>query len=88
MVHHIEQSLRPNLIGTAELRFPTFDGDHVFITYKPIGVGQTGRRRAVWERATRASLNSPTNQAAHQKRDRYTLVGAVSFQRLLAAVCE
>jgi hypothetical protein len=51
LVHHIEQSLRPELVGTDQLRYPTVDGDRLSIIDQPIGVGRTSWRRAVWQRA-------------------------------------
>jgi len=36
LVHHIEQSLTPNVVGTAQTRFAWLDGDHLTLTTEPI----------------------------------------------------
>jgi hypothetical protein len=51
IVHHVEQSLFPNNIGTSQVRFMELDGDRLTLTTEPPDRGNTPMLRAVWERA-------------------------------------
>jgi hypothetical protein len=52
IVHHIEQSLLPDWVGTSKVRYATLDGDQLTLTTEPPGAGPTGMTRVVFERAT------------------------------------
>ena len=47
IVHHVEQSLVPNNVGTSQVRYVEMDGDRLTLTDEP---GRIPMRRAVWER--------------------------------------
>jgi hypothetical protein len=52
VVHHIEQSLFPNWVGTSQKRFIELEGDRLTLTTDPFETSRTSAARAVWERAT------------------------------------
>jgi hypothetical protein len=52
VIHHIEASLFPNWVGTAQERFLQVDDNHLTLTSRPLQIGGTTTSRLVWERAT------------------------------------
>jgi hypothetical protein len=55
VVHHVEQSLFPNSIGTSQVRYMELDGDRLTLTTEPFHSGRTPMLLAAWERATTAA---------------------------------
>jgi hypothetical protein len=55
VVHHIEQSLFPNWVGTSQERFVQVNDDQLTITTAPYEVDGTVTSRVVWVRATPAA---------------------------------
>jgi hypothetical protein len=52
VVHHIEQSLFPNWLGTNQQRFIKLDGNRLTLTTDPAVTKQPFVARTVWESAT------------------------------------
>jgi hypothetical protein len=51
IVHHVEQSLNPALVDSAQNRFARVDGDRLTVSDVPFD-GTRARQQAVWERVT------------------------------------
>jgi hypothetical protein len=54
VVHHIEQSLFPNWVGTSQKRFIELEGDRLTLTTDPFDTSRTSAARA--DRGIIASL--------------------------------
>ena len=53
VIHHVEASLFPNWVGTAQERFYTFEGDRLTLSTGPMLMGGSERRAYLtWERAS------------------------------------
>ncbi len=60
MIHHLELSLLPNLVGTDQVRYYTLEGDRLTISTPPmLQAGKLQTSHLIWQRARAEDLPPP-----------------------------